>query len=338
MHSHTELRLGPLDEVRISLAAHQSATLLSLVADVFGARGHGVPRRWRELVRAAVPPAGAAVLRPLFAPGYSVIPDCVTPTACLPHGDAAFQFTQLTDLSPQTLLDELESEFGGTVPPQWRPVVDRPAQWIHGYADVLQRVWREFRPVWRIAEPSLRREAERVGAAVLQGCGEAVLQDLSGRFRLAGESLRLPDPQAQTYELGGRRLLLVPIVSGPGASMFALDRPDLVWIGYPLPGVGRLWEASVTPPGPVKDPLSLVVGPLRAAVLRSTAQPLTMGELAALLDCSPANATHHCRQLTDAGLLERHRQGRNVWISRTERGAAVVELLSQGGAVPEAPW
>ncbi|HEY8986554.1 MAG TPA: helix-turn-helix domain-containing protein [Streptomyces sp.] len=338
MRSHTELRLGPLDDVRISLAAHQSATLLSLVADVFGARSHGVPRRWRRLVRSAVPPSGAAVLTPLFAPGYSIIPDCVTPTGCLPDGDAASQFAQLTDLSPQTLLDELETEFGGTVPPQWRPVVDHPGRWLRGYADVLQRVWREFCPVWRTAEPYLRREAERVGAAVLQGCGEAVLQDLSGRFRLVGESLRLPDPQADTYALDGRRLLLVPIVSGPGASMFALDRPDLVWIGYPLPGVGRLWETSVTAPGPAKDPLALVVGPLRAAVLRGAAQPLTMGELAALLECSPANATHHCRQLADAGLLERHRQGRNVWISRTDRGTAVVELLSQGGVAREAPW
>ena len=63
-----------------------------------------------------------------------------------------------------------------------------------------------------------------------------------------------------------------------------------------------------------------------------------MGRLATLLDCSPANATHHCRQLTDAGLLERHRQGRNVWIGRSERGDAVVELLSQSGTVPDSPW
>ncbi|WP_416969464.1 ArsR/SmtB family transcription factor [Streptomyces sp. 4F14] len=336
MHSHTELCLGPLDEVRISLSAHQGATLLSLVADVFGARGHGVPPRWRAMVRGAVDPAGAAVLRPLFAPGYSIIPDCVTPTACMPDGDAATQFAQLADLSPDTLLDELEAEFGSVVPPQWRPVVDRPRQWIEGYTDVLRRVWREFDPVWRGAESYVRRETERVGAAVLQDCSEAVLHDLSARFRLVGESLRLPDPQAETYALAGRRLVLVPIVSGPGASMFALDRPDLVWIGYPVPGVGRLWQTP--PPAPADDPLSLVVGQLRASVLRAAAQPLTMGRLAALLDTSPANATHHCSQLSAAGLLERHRQGRNVWISRTERGDAVVALLSERAAVPDSPW
>ncbi len=78
-----------------------------------------------------------------------------------------------------------------------------------------------------------------------------------------------------------------------------------------------------------------MVGQLRAAILRATAHSLTMGELAVLLNCSPANATHHCRHLVDAGLLARHREGRHVRISRTERGDAVVELLSQARAEPE---
>lgn len=335
MYRHTELRLGSLDDIRISLVPHQGATLLSLVADVFGGRSHGVPRRWRQLLSTAVSTVGPAVLRPLFAPGYSVIPDCVTPTACMPDGDAAAQFTQLADLSPDTLLDELETEFDGAVPPQWRLVVERPQQWIHAYARLLQCVWQEFHPIWKNAEGLIRRETERVGAALVQGCAEAILQGLSERFRLVDGSLRLPDPQGETYALDGRRLVLVPVVSGPGASMFALDRPDLVWIGYPMPGIGRLWDTPATATASKKDPLSLVVGQLRAAILRVTAHSLTMGELAVLLNCSPANATHHCSHLVDAGLLERHREGRHVRISRTERGEAVVGLLSQARAVPE---
>ncbi|WP_330262101.1 winged helix-turn-helix domain-containing protein [Streptomyces griseorubiginosus] len=253
----------------------------------------------------------------------------------MPDGDAAAQFTQLADLSPDTLLDELETEFDGAVPPQWRLVVERPQQWIHAYARLLQCVWQEFHPIWKNAEGLIRRETERVGAALVQGCAEAILQGLSERFRLVDGSLRLPDPQGETYALDGRRLVLVPVVSGPGASMFALDRPDLVWIGYPMPGIGRLWDTPATATASKKDPLSLVVGQLRAAILRVTAHSLTMGELAVLLNCSPANATHHCSHLVDAGLLERHREGRHVRISRTERGEAVVGLLSQARAVPE---
>ncbi|MGQ4335366.1 ArsR/SmtB family transcription factor [Streptomyces hayashii] len=305
-----------------------------MAADAFGGRSHGVPRRWRQLLLTAVSPVGPAVLRPLFAPGYSVIPDCVTPTTCMPDGDAAAQFAQLADLSPDTLLDELETEFGGAVPPQWRPVVERPQQWINAYARLLQCVWQEFHPIWKNSEALIRRETERVGTALVQGCTEAILQGLSERFRLVDGSLRLPDPQGEAYALNGRRLILVPIVSGPGASMFALDRPDLVWIGYPLPGIGRLWDTSAMVAAPKRDALSLVVGRLRASILRAAAQSLTMGELTVLLNCSPANATHHCRHLVDAGLLERHREGRHVRISRTERGDAVVDLLTQAPAAP----
>ncbi|MGW2230036.1 helix-turn-helix domain-containing protein [Streptomyces formicae] len=328
MQGFTELRLDPLDRLPISLAAHQGATLLSLLADAFGQRSQGVPPRWRRLVRSAISKSPEAILGPLFAPGSSVIPDCVTPTACMPGGDVATLCAQIADLPPDTLLAELGAEFGTTVPERWRPVVDRPRHWLHAYAQLSQCVWREFEPVWKQAKPHIQREAERVGAAVLQGCADLVFQDLSPRFRLQDGSLYLPDPQADTFRLNGRRLVLVPIVSGPGASMFALDRPDLVWIGYPLPAIGRIWEASAGAPAPKADALSLVAGPLRAAILRAAAQSLTMGEVARLLGCSASNATHHCRQLADAGLIDRQQHGRHVRIRRTERGDAVVDLLS----------
>ncbi|HEY3688624.1 MAG TPA: winged helix-turn-helix domain-containing protein [Streptosporangiaceae bacterium] len=325
MHGYTELRLGALDDVRITVAAYEGATLLSLVADALGGRGHGLPVKWRRLVRSAAPASAPEVLGPLFTPEYSVIPDCVTPTACVPDGDVATQCEYLAGLSPDTLLRELEAEFGGRVPRQWRSVIDRPRKWIGAYTDLLSSVWREFRPVWKRAAGLLERETERVGVAVVRGRPDAILQGISGRFRLLGASLHLPDPQSDTYDLAGRRLVLVPIVSGAGASMFALDLPDQVWIGYPLPGVGRLWGDAPRPPA--ADRLAVVLGPLRATILRSAGHPLSMSELAGVLACSPANATYHCRSLVEAGLLERRRHGKHVIITRTEAGDAFTDLL-----------
>ncbi|GAA2475347.1 hypothetical protein [Streptomyces longisporus] len=112
-----------------------------------------------------------------------------------------------------------------------------------------------------------------MGAAVLQGCADLVFQDLSPRFRLQGGSLHLPDRQAETFRLNRRWLVLVPIVSGPGASMFALDRSDPVRIAYRLSAIGRMWVAPAGAPAHTVDVLSLVVGPLRAAILRAPAQP-----------------------------------------------------------------
>jgi DNA-binding transcriptional ArsR family regulator len=333
MQGFSELRLGPLDRIRISVAAHPGATLLSLVADALGGRDQGVPARWRRAVRSSAPDTAPAVLRPLFAPEFSVIPDCLTPTATMPGGDTDAQFQQLADLSPDRLLTELEGDFGPAVPRQWQGVVDRPRDWIHAYARLLHAVWEDFLPVWKKAEGLLQRETERVGSAVVRDCVDALLPGISPRFRASGTSLHLPDQQARTFELADRRLVLVPIVSGPGASMFAPDRPDLVWIGYPVPGVGLLWNGGADPRSgalaeAADDPLTLIVGRLRAAVLRAAGTRLTMGEIAASVRSSPANMTYHCAQLQDAGLLHRERRGRSVVLSRTERGSALVELLS----------
>ncbi|CAM5625598.1 winged helix-turn-helix domain-containing protein [Streptomyces fumanus] len=329
MRGHTALHLGALDDLRVSVAGHQGATVLSLIADAFGGRGHGVPARWRTLVARAAPGSAGEVLRPLFDGGCSVVPDCVTPTASMPGGDVATQCEQLADLSPEVLLAELEAEFGGAVPARWRPVVDRPRQWLRAYSGVIQAVWEAFGPVWAAARPLLDREAERVGGAVVRNCADAVLGDLSRRFRLTGGTLHLPDPRQDTYELGGRRLVLVPIVSGPGTSVFALDRPDLVWIGYPLPGLGQLWGGPpAAGPARADDALSLVVGEVRARVLRAVRAPAPMSEVAARVGCTPANLTHHCRRLEHGGLVVRHRQGQYVRLARTERGDALVDLLS----------
>ncbi|MFE1295222.1 ArsR/SmtB family transcription factor [Streptomyces sp. NPDC058731] len=329
MRGHTALHLGTLDDLRLSVAGHQGATVLSLVADVLGGRGHGVPRPWRRMVLEAVPATAGQVLRPLFDPGYSVIPDCVTPTASMPRGDIATQCAQLGDLSADVLLAELEREFGGALPAQWRPVVDRPARWIRAYTQIIQAVWQAFRPVWDRAGPLLERESERVGSAVVRGCADTVLSGLSSRFRLTGDRLLLPDPQNDTYSLDGRRLVLVPVVSGPGTSLFALDRSDLVWIGYPLPGLGRLWEGGPDPrPDPRTDVLTLVVGDVRARILRAAGAPATMGDVAARVGCSPANLTHHCARLEQSGLIVRRREGQHVRLRRTARGDALVDLLT----------
>ncbi|MFF7203614.1 winged helix-turn-helix domain-containing protein [Streptomyces sp. NPDC008141] len=332
MHGFTELRLGPLDQVRVSVAPHPGATLLSLVADALGGRSQGVPAHWQRIVRSAAPRAAPGVVSPLFAPDHSIIPDCLTPTACMPDGDATTQFDYLADLSPDTLLAEMETEFAQSVPRQWQPVVDRPRDWLQAYAELLAEVWQEFLPVWKQADRLFHREAERIGSATVRGCLDSVLPGISPRFKLRGTSLHLPDQQAGTFDLGDRRLVLVPIVSGMGASMFAFDRPDLVWIGYPVPGIGQLWDGGAATGQPAeisRDPLTLIAGRLRAAILRASATPMTMGELASHLRCSPANITYHCTQLQDAGLLDRERRGRHVVLRRTERGHALVELLSE---------
>jgi DNA-binding transcriptional ArsR family regulator len=326
MARFSELRLGPLETVPVSVVAQPGVTLLSLVADALGGRSQGVHPEWRRVLRSAVPEGAGAVLRPLFAREYSMVPDCLTPTAPLWETDLAVQLERLAEVSPDVLLRELEADFEGTVPRQWQGVVDRPKAFIGAYTAILGAVWEAFGPVWARAGSLLAREAERVGVAVVSDALPVVLGALGPKIRFSGETLYVPDPHPETFDRGARRVVLVPIVSGHAASVFSFDRSDAVWFGYPVPGLSTLWTAQEV--APEKDRLTLVVGALRARILRELARPCTMGALASALNCTPGTVTYHCGQLEAAGLLTRERQGQHVVARRTASGLALVSLLS----------
>jgi DNA-binding transcriptional ArsR family regulator len=323
----TRLQLGRLDAVAVSVVPHAGATLMSLLADVLGGRPQGAPQHWRRTLRAAAPAATSRVVGPLFTPAYSQVPDCVTMTGSLPGNGIDAMFDELAELPADRLTGELEADFGGTVPAQWQPVVDDPRRFIADYVAVMRGLWQAFAPVWERARPLLDRETERVGVATVTGRLDAVLSGLSPRTGLDGTTMLLPDPNPMVADLERRPVALVPLVSGSRASVFSIDREDLVWIGYPLPGLGHLWEER-PPPGAHSDRLALVLGSVRAEILRRAGQVGQMSDVAAGLRCSASTATYHCAQLAKAGLITRERQGRQVRLRRTARGDALVDLMS----------
>jgi DNA-binding transcriptional ArsR family regulator len=329
MTAYSSLLLGDLPDLHLRIIPHPGATLLSLTGDLFGNRRHAVPRPARNAVRRHAPSHTEETLRPLFAPEHAAIPDCLTPTASMSHEGAEHHLEQLLSTSPDTLLTSVAEEFGGTVPAQWRPVVDRPRTWLTRYGDVLRGLWQATEPVWRAAGRALSHEAERAGSAVVHGRPEAILSGLSPRYRYTDAALHLPDTHPELFDLRGRRLVLVPVVSGSTASLFACDHPDFVWIGYPLPEVPALWSGNLPSPPRTRDTARLVLGDARAAILRAVNRPLPMGDLAASLHYAPATLSHHCARLEEAGLIERRRQGQRVVVESSPRGAELLDLLSR---------
>ncbi|MDT9681086.1 winged helix-turn-helix domain-containing protein [Streptomyces sp. TRM76323] len=335
MVTYTRLALGPLDEVRVSVLPQPGATLMSVVADAFGGPAQGVHPAWRRKVREAVPGDASAVLQPLTARDALRIPHCLSAAAPLWETDPAVQLERLAELSPDVLLHELETwrEDGPDgdgvrtgVPPRWRAVAARPRPFLTAYASLLRAVWQVLAPVWDKARPVMDRETQRVGVAAVSGALETVLSGLSPRVGYRPETLRVPDPHPRWCGLDGRRLVLVPVVSGHGASLFSLDLPDVVWLGYPVAELSSLWEGGLRPES--ADALTFVLGDLRARILRALTITRTMGELARTVACPLATATYHCGQLEAAALLTRERRKQHVWVSRTARGDALVDLLS----------
>lgn len=325
----SRLDLGDMTRLRVSVVRDPMPTLLSLLADVYGHRPQGVVEPWRRLVRQTTPADAAAVLHPMFAPRTPALPDCISPLVHH-HAEGAGpdeHLERIRDTAPEVLFDDLYRIFGEDIPAPWRPVVAAPTRWLHGVADVMAGAWDAFGPVWNRASALFDREIERVGAAVVRTAPETVLLGLGSRHLYTDGVLNIEDRYPEDFALNGRTLAFVPIISSSTPSLCELDRPDMVWLGYAMPGQGRLHLREELDP-PRTDALGVAIGPARARILRMLTTPATMSDVAGWISATAPAATYHCRQLESAGLLTRRRLGSFTEVRRTVRGEALVDLFA----------
>lgn len=319
----SELRVTSTPQLSISISPN--ITTLAMIADALAGRRRGLPELWRRAINAQVRRPGHEAVRPLAAPGYSVAPDSIVPRAPLGDVSVQAQLDTLRDVPPETLIKDLEQAFGpGPLPVHWRSAAERPGYWLRAYASALSDVWNATEPLWKQARPLLDREIERVGVASVRGGPELLLSSLSDRIAYGENGLLISDIEASTYELGNRRIILVPMLAGKDAVIVSLDNPHAVWIAYPVPGAERLWRR---PAPPAVDKLSALMGPARAGLLCALDQPMTMSMLAASLNIAPSGLTYHCDRLAAAQLINRERRGREMWITRTPRADELLDLF-----------
>ncbi|SEG91573.1 Helix-turn-helix domain-containing protein [Nonomuraea solani] len=297
-----------------------------MITDALAGRRRGLPDLWRKAISARVGRPGHQAVRPLAAPGYSVVPDCLVPRT--PIGadvSVRAQIGALRDLPPDTLLTDLEQAFGdGPLPVHWRSAAERPSAWLHGYASALAEVWSTTEPLWKRARALLDREVHRVGVATVRGGPELLLGSLTSRITCGERGLLISDVEASVYDLGDRDIVLVPMLAGKDAVIVSLDNEEAVWIAYPVPGAQSLWRQ---PAAPVHDELSALMGPVRADLLCAIGRPMTMSMLAADMKIAPSSITYHCDRLRAARLITRERRGREVWVGRTHRAEELLELF-----------
>lgn len=321
----TELDLSELREVRVALDPYVS--VLALVTDALG-RKRGAPASLRRHILSSIRPESAQSVLPMVHPGYSVAPDCVTPRNPATETPVGDQLGYLHELPEGALLGDIAQVFGETPPPHWQSAARKPRRWAHTYADAMAGAWRCVLPLWRQAKPLLELEVRRVGAALARGHVGLVLDGLHPASRYTDGALRIRDPQPARFSLGRRKLVLVPMLAGPQALICNFDLEDAAWIGYPLPGADGLLRGQAAPVPRQEALLAALVGPVRARLLRIAGQPLSMGQLAGRVNLPPSAITYHCDRLAAAGLVQRQRRGREVVVSRTSLGDALLDLFS----------
>jgi DNA-binding transcriptional ArsR family regulator len=318
-----QLLVGSPAELAVSIVLFPQQSVLALLRQLASGQPDRGPAWPAATAARALRPTAHLAARSFAARGASVMPECCAPIPPLADVSVAEQAGRLRDLPPDVLTAELDAASGGHVfPPQWQAAAQQPRRWLASLADASLDAWAAMEPRWKAARPFFDREMRRVGTAVVRGGLETLLNSLHPRISYAGGVLAIAFPHDRRVAVGQRRLTLLPMLANRDALAVSFERPEVCYIGYPM-----------RPPGPdtqlaANGALALILGPLRAAALQALDRPLTVGELAAAIDCPPTTATYHLKQLATAGMIVRERTGTSIWVSRTDRGDQLIDLLS----------
>jgi DNA-binding transcriptional ArsR family regulator len=321
-----ELTDDDLERTRLALSP-----LWELVASLFVLHSTSPPPEYGEWIARTRPAFEAAELGPLrgllpirdAGPNYT--PDFVAPIPTAPLTAVGDEIEAVRATEPDVVRSNLAADWGTEVPPPWDAFAARPVEMLDRLADDLHTYWQAT-----LAEdwPRLRAvlEGEMLGRArALALLGPAaVLEELHPKVRWRRPVMELDKHKDVELHLEGRPLVLIPLVFTRSVLLGNAER-GAVGIGYQARGTAQLW-APDEPGG--TEPLEMLLGHGRAAVLRALAQPATTTELARRLGYAPSTVSAHLDILARAALVERHRVRRSVFYGLNDTGASLVALLA----------
>lgn len=317
------LEVGDLRTLPVSVARAPYVSVLRLLAEV-----PAPPQRRSPIASALaqnVSPNAAEFISAIGMPGLDRMPDVLTQDPQSAESVAG-NVSRLRSLDTAELVRQIDALWGGRPPTPWRNAAERPRRWLDGAARASLQAWALLSRHWNAAAPSLRREEARIGTAVVTGSLDVLISEISPRLRVHGGSIEFDNPCGKSVPIGDRRLVFVPMLTSRRQVVVSFEDPDVAYIGYQLPG-----GVAQSPQRPLEDAsrdrLISLLGPIRAAALRTLHRPQTMGTLAQTLHCSPSTLTYHCDLLTQTGLIQRRRRGQSIWVSRTDRALRLLDAL-----------
>jgi DNA-binding transcriptional ArsR family regulator len=319
-----QLQIGACDLASVSVVMYPQQSVLRLLRRAASGPPGSGPGDLSAAVGKALRPRARFAVQAFAARGVTLVPECCAPIPPLADASVPEQAGRLREMPAEVLTEELRAVQGScqAFASQWRVAGQQPRRWLNSLADASLDAWSVFEPRWRAAGPLLDREVRRVGTAVVRNGTAALLNNLHPRITYADGMLSVAFPHDNSFTLGRRRLVLLPMIAQRHELAVSFERPDVCYIAYPVTGAGPGVQAAAD------SALALILGPLRAATLVALRQPLTVGELAVAVQCAPTTATYHLDQLAKAGMITRERRGTSVRVSRTTRGDELVDLLS----------
>lgn len=284
---------------------------------------HSLHLPWAEWGRRRLAGADLALLEALLTGPATYHPDFVAPPPASPLPAVEDELRRVEQTPPATVREEVLRRFvGRAIPAEAATLAGDPPRELPRLVGQLRTVWeRALAPHWpamhAVLEADILHRARRLTEA---GPGE-VFARLHPLVRWRDGELAVDRRHDQTVELGGRGLLLVPIVFAWPEVFAMTDPPWQPTLLYAPRGAGALWDPDEPP---AAEALAELIGRRRAAILAALDEPATTSALAARLAITPSSVSEHLGVLRRAGLVSARRDGRRVLYARTATGEALV--------------
>jgi DNA-binding transcriptional ArsR family regulator len=249
--------------------------------------------------------------------------------AAQPLPDVAFEFTvplapagrsrdpsRLDDAAVREAIAGRGVALGRTMGRLVNLLLDDPEAFATRFADFLARYWRTaFAAEWQRVEPLLAEAVTSAGRQLAADGLYGFLPRLSPELLVdaASETIAVDRRHEHEVEVDSESaLMLTPSVYVWPHVRVNCDAPWPLALVYPAPGLTRLSRPQL-PPEDLFRVLRALADPIRLEMLRLiAARPRSTQELAPLVAMTEAGTSRSLRLLSEAGLLEAHRQGRYV--------------------------
>ncbi|WP_031002158.1 ArsR/SmtB family transcription factor [Streptomyces sp. NRRL F-5727] len=326
-----EIRLGADDLARIRFARSPLEELIHSVPVLAGTRSSVVHRPWVSMALPRVAGLDLDVLLAL-ARGPRFLPDFLAPPPDRLTGALTDELDAIEATAPEEVvrsLDELRADRGGLLPPELRPLYERPARELGRLTATMRAYWAAaVEPVWPRLRALHDADLEHRSQQLTKGGLAAVFADLHQEAEFANGLLRIDKPlHTATRDACGTGLVLVPCSFAWPKLLVLHNEPYQPTLTYSPRGIGTLWEGT---PQSDREPLGELLGRNRAALLAHLDLPVSTSQLAAYLGVSAAAVSQHLAVLRRTRLVTSRRSGRWVLHRRTPLAS---ELL----AASEAP-
>jgi DNA-binding transcriptional ArsR family regulator len=324
-HIYVKAEDVPGSPFRVSVAPLPSLNR-ALRSAAGGGASNGTPQAWCDAIRTNLRTADYETLAPIARPCPLLTPSPLRGVAQAPGASFKDALEGLS-ATPIDLLDEEIARCRALVGDgSWDVAARAPRRWLRRYVASLLCAWKGFGPIWDQARPALDREVARIETATALDAQRELLAGLLRVGVVKRDRWRVKD----TFDDGPMRVpggvVLMPLVTGEASKGLAWSDDILGYVAYP---VGAVLARGPQPPAAALESL---LGIQRAQILRALRRPASIGTLADILHAVPSAATHHVNALQAAGLVQRHRHGRNVLVDRTARGEALLELYDDANS------